>query len=138
MNSRSFLFIPYYPLLLQPYPSLVLLPNNQHYLFIRVTLEPRFNEKAKGLAKCVRYNEVLLYRGYFSYNLLLLKERKLVFIPSLYRSSLYRGSTVRCRVQAIEMESLGFNAGLSRFRTTTWGNSNNNNYSVSFDGPLKI
>ena len=52
--------------------------------------------KGQGLAKCFRYNEVLLYRGYFSYILLLLEERKLGVIPrtSLYRGSLYRGSTV--------------------------------------------
>ena len=36
------------------------------------------------------------------------------------------------------METLGYNAGLSRFRTTACGNRNSNNYSVSFDSPLKI
>ena len=36
------------------------------------------------------------------------------------------------------METLGYNARLSRFRTTECGNRNSNNYSVSFDGPLKI
>ena len=38
----------------------------------------------------------------------------------------------------METLRLGYNAGLSRFRTTACGNRNSNNYSVSFDGPLKI
>ena len=36
------------------------------------TVEPRYNEGPKGLAKFVRDNEVPLYEGYFSYTLLLL------------------------------------------------------------------
>ena len=53
-------------------------------------LEPRYNEVPR-LAKCVRYNEVSLHRGSFSYILLFLGQRKSSVIP---RTSLYRGSTV--------------------------------------------
>ncbi len=38
--------------------------------FFLSTVEPRYNEGAKGLAKYVRYNKVSLYRGSFSYILL--------------------------------------------------------------------
>ena len=34
-------------------------------------VEPRYDERAKGLAKYVRYNEVSLYRGFFHILLLL-------------------------------------------------------------------
>ena len=46
--------------------------------------------------KSVRYNEVSLYQGSFPYILVLLGGRKWFVIPrtSLYRGSLYRGSTV--------------------------------------------
>ena len=36
------------------------------------TVEPRYNEGPKGLAKFVRDNQVPLCEGYFSYTLLLL------------------------------------------------------------------
>ena len=54
--------------------------------------------KGQGTAKIcsVRYNEVSLYGGSFSYVLLLLELRRSFVIPRtlLYRGSLYRGSAV--------------------------------------------
>ena len=59
------------------------------------TVEPRFNEGARGGQIC-SYNEVSLYRGSFPYIVLLLGSGKSLVLPrtSLYRGSLNRGSTV--------------------------------------------
>ena len=50
----------------------------------------------EGTGKFVPYNEVSLYRGSFSYILLLLGQRKSFVIPrtSLNRGSLYRGFVI--------------------------------------------
>ena len=60
------------------------------------TVEPRYNERPRDLAKSVRQNKVSLTRGSFPYILLLLRQKKSFVIPktSLYRGSLYRGSTI--------------------------------------------
>jgi len=53
-------------------------------------------QSANGVAKSLCYTEAWLYQGSFPYILLLLGSRKSYFVPrtSLYRGSLYWGSTV--------------------------------------------
>ena len=47
---------------------------------LRVTMEPRYNEGSRGLAKCVRgHNEVLVYRDFFP-QISLLLDRRISFV----------------------------------------------------------
>ena len=65
--------------------------------------------RAKGLSKSVRYNEVLFYRGSFSYILLLLGQ-KISFViqrTSLVKSTFHCISRV-CRCMGLTNCSLGF------------------------------
>lgn len=77
------------------------LPNKSDLIQWPITLECDYSgtsilQRVKGLAKYVRYSEVLLYQGTFPYILLLLGWRISFVIPRTlsYKSFLYQSCTV--------------------------------------------
>jgi len=65
-------------------------------LITEYTVEPRYNEGAKGLTKYVCYNEVSLYQGSFPYILQLLGQRIMFFIPMTFVIQMFVKSRTHC------------------------------------------